>query len=151
TGVSPTPEWTNWKPGEWCDQQRGYENRQKIVAWCGSHLAGFLNVWPNFDSIHQTGKCVLYIEHLAASPGDLTTELWARRYSGVGAALFAYSVLLSHLGGFEGRLGLHVADSVALGFYRHLHTKRSGALFYPEQAGVAGPTPRGDRETGKTY
>ncbi len=60
------PEWTTWKPGEWCDQQRGYENRLKFVAWCGCHLIGFLNVRPDFDSIHQTGKNVLYIEHLAA-------------------------------------------------------------------------------------
>jgi hypothetical protein len=122
-----------------------------LVAWCGSRLVGFLNVWPDFESIHQTGKRVLYIEHIAASPGDLSTELWARRYSGVGAALFAYAVLVSHVRGFEGQLGLHVADPSALAFYRHLHSKCLGGLFQPERTGVAGPTPRGDREASKTY
>ncbi len=145
------PEWTTWKPGEWCDQQRGYENRQKVVAWCGNHLVGFLNVWPDFDSVHEAGKRVLYIEHIAVSPGDLPTELWARRYTGVGAALLAYAVLMSHLRGLEGRLGLHVADPSALGFYRHLDSKCPGGLFYPERTGVAGPTLRGDREAGKPY
>src|SRR5262245_5326404 len=72
-GGPAAPEWTAWKPGEWCDQQRGYEKREKLVAWCGSHLIGFLNVWADFASIHQAGKRVLYIEHLAASPGDQRT------------------------------------------------------------------------------
>jgi GNAT superfamily N-acetyltransferase len=150
-GGPPAPEWAAWKPGEWCDQQRGYENRQKVVAWCGNHLVGFLNLWPDVEASHQHGKRVLYIEHLAAAPGNLTTELWDRRYAGVGAALFAYAVLFSHQRGHEGRLGLHVADEAALRFYRHLNDRCGGALFYPERTGVPGPTPRGPHEAGKTY
>jgi len=151
-GSPPVPEWTAWKPGEWCDQQRGYENRQKVVAWHGNHLVGFLNVWPDCASIHQPGKRVLYVEHLAAAPGNLSTELWVRRFRRVGGVLFAYTVLLSHRQGFEGRLGLHVADAQALGFYRRLSNEHcQGTLFHPEHTGIPGPTPRGAHETGKTY
>jgi hypothetical protein len=111
-----------------------------------------LNVWPDFDSILQPGKRVLYVEHLAAAPGNLSTALWVRRFGRVGGALFAYAVLLSHQQGFEGRLGLHAADAGAPGFYRHLNTGPChGILFHPEQTGIAGPTPRGAHETGKTY
>jgi hypothetical protein len=53
------------------------------------------------------------------------------------------AVKLSYDGGLEGRLSLHVADAVALGFYRHLDQKMSGGLFHPEQNGVTGPTPHG--------
>lgn len=113
---------------------------------------GFLNVWPDCSCVHQADKKSLYIEHLAAAPGNIGTELWARRFRFVGAALLAYTILLSHLGGFEGRLSLHVGDEQALGFYRHLNTVRCGGnLFYPEQTGVPGPTPRGEHERGRTY
>ncbi len=147
----PPPEWTRWKPWDWCDQVRGYENRVSFVAWCGDHLVGFLNFWPAFEAIHQVGKRVLYVEHLAAAPGNLTTELWVRRYRYVGAALFAYAILVSHLQGFEGRLGLHVADESALEFYRSLHRKCGDTLFFAERTGVPGPTPRGADEVLRTY
>jgi hypothetical protein len=141
-GGAPAPEWTAWKPGEWCGQQHGYERRQKVVAWHGSNLIGFLNVWPDFGSIHQPGKRVLYVEHLAAAPGNLPTQLWVRRFRRVGGALFTYAVLLSHQQGFEGRLGLHVADDAALGFYRWLNDDCCrGALLHAERTGVNGPTP----------
>jgi hypothetical protein len=59
---------------------------------------------------------------------------------------------LSHQQGFEGRLGLHVADVAALRFYRWLHDDCCrGALLNPERTGVNGPTPRGAHEAGKTY
>jgi hypothetical protein len=145
------PEWTTWKPGEWCDQRRGNENRQQLVAWCGDDLAGFLNVWPDHLSVFQTGKGVLYVEHLAAAPGNITTDLWVRRFGRVGETLFAYAVLVSHLRGFEGRLGLHVAEDTALKFYRRLHEKCEGRLFHPERNGVVGPTPHGARDPAKTY
>ncbi len=145
------PEWTTWKPGEWCDQRRGNENRQQLVAWCGDDLAGFLNLRPNHPSVFQTDKYVLYVEHLAAAPGNITTDLWVRRFGRVGETLFAYAVLVSHLQGFEGRLGLHAAETSALGFYRRLHQKCGERLFHPERIGVAGATPHGVRETTRTY
>src|SRR5262249_3428836 len=133
-------------------QQHGYEKRQKIVAWCGNNLVGFLNVWPDVPAIHQPGKSVLYVEHLAASPGNLSTALWMPRFCRVGGVLFAYAVWLSYQQNFDGRLGLHVADDQAIGFYQHLNSKYcEGTLFYPQQNGVAGPTPRGDREKAKVY
>src|SRR5262245_12564336 len=62
-GSLPAPAWTTWKPWEWCVQTPGHESRQKFVAWLGDDLAGFLNVWPDFPSICQSGKKVLYVEH----------------------------------------------------------------------------------------
>lgn len=150
-GGPPAPGWAAWKPGEWGEQQRGYEGRQKWVAWCGNNLVGILNVWPGFGSFHEPGKSVLYLEHLAAAPGNLTTDLWVRRFRRVGETLFAYAVLLSHLAGLDGRLGLHVADRDAMGFYHRLHQKCGNRLFHPEQTGVGGPTPRGAAEAGKAY
>jgi hypothetical protein len=148
---SPAPAWTTWKPWEWCDPRQGYEKRQQYVAWYGDNLVGFLNVRPDFPSNRQSGKMVLYIEHLAAAPGNLSTALWIRRFRYVGQALMAYAVLLSQQQGFEGRLGLHVADEEALGFYRRIHAKCPGGLFHPETTGVAGPTPRGEHERTKVY
>ena len=57
----------------------------------------------------------------------------------------AYAVKLSREQAFEGRLGLHAADDVALAFYRHLHDKIPCGLFYPERTGVSGPTPHSGR------
>jgi hypothetical protein len=149
---SAVPGWTTWKPGEWCDQQRGYEQRQKVVAWCGANLVGFLNVWPGFGAIHSPGKSVLYVEHMGAAPGNLTTELWLPRFQRVGGALLAYAIWLSGQRGYDGRLGLHVADEQALGFYQHVNkTYCGGALFHPERTGVPGPTPRGKHDEAKAY
>ena len=148
----PAPGWATWKPWDWCEEKKtGYEGRIKYTAWCGDIPAGFLNVWTDFPSAHQSDKRVLYLEHLASSPGNQTTELWNRRFKRVGAALFAYAILLSYQYGFEGRLGLHVADADALSFYRHIDLICEGALFQPEKTGVEGPTPRGGHDTNKTY
>ena len=148
----PAPGWTDWKPWDWCEEKKpGYEGRSKYMAWCGDIPVGFLNVWVDFPSAHQAGKMVLYLEHIAAAPGNQTTELWNRRFKAVGAALLAYAALLSHQRGFDGRLGLHVADTEALGFYRHIHGKCGQTLFHQESTGVAGPTPRGAHDKGKTY
>jgi hypothetical protein len=96
----------------------------------------------------QEGKQVLYIEHIAASPGDLDTELWGRRYSHVGFALLAYAILWSRQQGFAGRLGLHVADAGVLGFYRSLSQNHCGGkLWHPERRGVLAPTPYSTMET----
>jgi hypothetical protein len=91
------------------------------------------------------------LEHIAAAPGNQTTELWNRRFKAVGAALFAYAVLLSNLLGFEGRVGLHVADSEAGGFYQRLHEKCDNLLFFSQKTGVAGPTRRGEHDKAKMY
>lgn len=99
----PAPLWTSWKPWDWCEEKKpGYEGRSKYVAWCGDIPVGFLNVWTDFSSVHSPGNVVLYLEHIAAAPGNLTTELWNRRFKAVGSALFAYTVLLSHKCGFQG-------------------------------------------------
>ncbi len=56
-------------------EQHGYEARQKVVAWCGANLVGFLNLWAGFPASHSPGKHVLYVEHLAAAPGNLESAL----------------------------------------------------------------------------
>lgn len=146
------PGWALWKPWEWGEQRKtGYEPRNKLAGWCGDIPVGFLNVWADVPSTHQPDKKLLYIEHLAAAPGNLVTELWHRRFKALGGALFAYAVLLSDQLGFEGRLGLHVADESALAFYRYINLRCENSLLCPERTDVKGPTPRGEHDIGKTY
>ena len=141
---SQPPGWAAWTPWKWCEDKRtDYAARQKYVAWSGPHLVGLLNVWADFPSIHQSGTSCLYIEHLAAAPGNLNTELWLRKFEHVGIALLAFSVLLSHQSGSGGRVALHVGDESVLNFYRRVSDKIGGSLFFPEQTGVTGPTPHG--------
>lgn len=148
----PAAAWTAWKPWDWCEEKKaGYEGRLKYLAWCGNIPIGFLNVWTDFPSVHQAGKKLLYLEHIAAAPGNQSTELWHRRFKVIGATLFAYAILLSNLRGLEGRVGLHIGDSEAEGFYRRLNEKCENALFYSQQMGIAGPTPRGEHDKAKTY
>lgn len=141
-----SPEWVHWKPWDWCKSKRpGYESRLTVVAWCGFQVAGFLNVWPNFASQHGTGQTTLYLEHMAATPGNQTTELWNRRYRHVGVALLAYAVKVSQDTGYDGRLSLHAASDSALAFYRKIAENRTPPLFYDERTGIRGPTPHAAR------
>ena len=81
------PNWLSWSPWKWTtDKREAYADRQKYVGWCGSQLAGILNVWPEFtpEATEIAFATGLYIEHVACSPGNLTTPLWARRYNSVG-------------------------------------------------------------------
>ncbi len=57
----------------------------------------------------------------------------------------------THQRGFDGRLGLHVADADAVNFYRHIHGKCEGTRFFPERTGIEGPTPRRAYDSPKTY
>ena len=149
---SPLPDWTKWKPQEWCRKPAGYERRQQYVAWAGPNLIGFLNLWPNFACTCQPGKESIYVEHLAAAPGNMDTMLWNQRFRYVGTALLAYAVQCSQKQGFEGRVSLHAADETALNFYRYINTSKCGGnLFFPERVAVEGPTPRGPYEVNKTY
>jgi hypothetical protein len=147
------PGWVGWQPWKWCEDRRpAYQPRQTFVAWCGDNQTGILNVWAGFDSVHAPGNKTLYVEHVGAAPGNLDTTLWNRRYRGVGQALMAYAVKVSSEQGFDGRVTLHAADATALGFYRHLHTKMGGNLFYPEQTGILGPTPHAvGGDAGRTF
>jgi len=150
-GRTASPGWVNWKPGEWCEQKKDCEDRLQYGAWCGDNLVGFLNVRPHFLSPHATGE-LLYVEHLAAAPGNIDTSLWSKRFQYTGQALLAYAVLLSKNNGYSGRFGLHVADAAALEWYRHLNkTKCGGSLFFPERSGVNGPGQHGDRDAEKTF
>lgn len=148
------PEWLTWAPWDWCEEKKpGFERRVKYVAWCGNLPIGFLNVWSGVPSAHVAGQNVVYIEHIAASPGNQMTELWNRRFKGIGSALFAYASLLSQIDGCSA-LGLHVADAVAEKFYRaiqHECARHGIELFQPDLRGIAGPTPRGDGDKAKLY
>ncbi len=141
TDDSTPPAWVTWAPWRWCEQRDDYAARQKFVAWSGSHLVGFLNVWRDFPSVHQPAESCLYIEHLAAAPGNLETALWNKKYRYVGMALLAYSVWLSQQLGTTGRVALHASDDEALDFYRRVSAKVGNGLFLPERTGVLGPTP----------
>jgi hypothetical protein len=147
------PGWASWQPWKWCvDKRSAYLPRQQFVAWCGPNQIGILNLWPDFDSVHDSGKMTLYIEHVGASPGNLDTSLWNRLYRGIGTALMAYAVKESEDQGFDGRLTLHASDDEALAFYRNLDKKVGGNLFFPERTGVVGPTPHGvNGDAGRTF
>ena len=148
----PAPGWTTWKPWDWCAENKHvYEQRIKYVAWAGDVPAGFLNVWDDVGSVYSVGKRLLYIEHVAAAPGNVATEIWGKRFEAVGSALFAFTALLSCQRGHEGRIGLHAADESALEFYRRLDAKCAGRMLYSEGKGIAGPTPRGELDRDKTY
>lgn len=142
----PEPGWTGWKPWDWCEKRRpGYEPRQTHLAWVGRELVGLLNVWPDFDSKNSTGQKLVYIEHLSATPWNLHTQLWRRKYKLVGTALLAYTAKLSQDLGFGGGFGLHASSSEALNFYRRVAEGREPELFYSETTGILGPTPHAGR------
>ncbi|TWT74057.1 GNAT family N-acetyltransferase [Allorhodopirellula solitaria] len=143
---NPVPDWVHWQPWKWCEKTRpGYENRQTIIAWCGPQIAGFLNVWRGFESQFAAGTPTLYIEHLAASPWNMNTELWRRQYGQIGTALLAYAVKVSQDDGCDGRVSLHASNDSALLFYRNVGKNRVPALYHDEKTGVLGPTPHADR------
>lgn len=151
-GLTQPPQWVSWKPGEWCNQKKGYERRLQYVASAGPNLVGFLNCWPNVPSVEDQSKELLYVEHVATAPGNIQTDLWRRKFRYVGQALLAYAVLLSQLHGFDGRIGLHVAGAEAIGFYRRISERDcQGKLFRGERTGISGPTPRGEAEQAKIY
>lgn len=141
-GAQPVPGWAGWKVHDWCDEVRGCEDRQKYVAWCGDMMAGFLNLRPDFPSQHQPGQKLMYVEHMAAAPGNLSTPIWRRRVTHVGLMLLAYAVFQSKHQGFGGLLGLHAADGDSLAYYRHLNTQQGGSVFLTERTGVNGPSNR---------
>lgn len=148
----PLDEWMSWRPWDWCEERKpGYEARMKYAAWAGDIAVGFINVWRDFPSAHNAGQNVLYLEHIAAAPGNIVTEIWNRKFRSVGSALLAYSVLLSHQFGFEGRIGLHASDDDALNFYRCVNRKCNNTLLQPEVTGIEGPTPRRAFDAEKTY
>jgi ribosomal protein S18 acetylase RimI-like enzyme len=140
------PDWVQWQPWKWCEKTKpGYENRRTIIGWCGSQIAGFLNVWKGFESQVDAGDQTLYIEHLAAAPWNLNTELWRRQYGQIGTALLAYAVKVSQDEGLNGRVSLHASNDSALTFYRNVGNGRSALLYFPEKTGVLGPTPHAGR------
>jgi hypothetical protein len=121
-GQGQAPEWTRWKPGDWYEQKDATD-RQRFAAWVGPAVVGMLNVRPEYPSAYEQGATLLYIEHIASSPGDINTAIWSRRLAGVGTALMAYAVLESCLQGFDGRIGLHASDLSAKSFYNSLSQK----------------------------
>lgn len=101
-GGQDIPAWVTWTPWKWTEDKRiAYQPRQKFAAWSGPNLLGILNLWNGFSPSGISGEESVYVEHLAASPGNLNTALWQRRYTEVGVALFAFSIKFSHeqLGG----------------------------------------------------
>lgn len=146
------PEWAQWKPWDWCEKKRpGYEPRQTIVAWCGGHMAGFMNVWSGIPSQMDSGQSTLYIEHVAAAPWNQNTELWRRKYRQTGTALLAYAIKMSQDQAMDGRVSLHASNDSALAFYRKVAENRTPQLFHEEKTGVTGPTPHGNHDVSKTY
>jgi hypothetical protein len=144
------PGWVKWNVDKWAEDQK-LADRQKFLAWTGSELVGLLNLWAGQPSPSDPARRLVYVEHMAAAPGHQETPIWRRRFNRVGLALLAYAVLQSHLQGCDGRLGLHAADDLALGYYLDTHRRLGGGLFLPERQGVPGVPPRADDSRRKPY
>ncbi|QDV55815.1 GNAT family N-acetyltransferase [Rosistilla oblonga] len=141
---SPPPGWIQWKPWSWVHETKpGYERRNTLVALANSQVVGFINVWPDSPSGIDPSRNTLYIEHVAACPWNLTSQLWQRKYRHIGPALLAYAQWHSQSCGNDGNLSLHAADAAALDFYRKLESGRPQPLFTHKQTGILGPTPHG--------
>jgi len=136
TGQTDSPGWANWDLSRWYTSKEPAD-RLKYAAWVGSSVVGILNLRPSFPSHFETGKKLIYVEHVAASPGDIATPIWDRRYASIGTALMAYAILRSVTEGFEGRIGLHAADTSAAVFYANLQSKFSLFIADPK-IGVPG-------------
>jgi hypothetical protein len=72
------PGWATWKVHEWATKTKGCEDRQKYMAWHGSTIAGFINLRPGFPSQKTVGKEIIYVEHMAAAPGNQRTKILCR-------------------------------------------------------------------------
>jgi hypothetical protein len=147
----PPPGWTGWNVHDWCTKTKGVEDRLKYVAWDGDVIAGFLFLRPGFPSAVDPGRSLLYVEDLAAAPGNLRTDLWCRPLKYVGLALLAFAAVQSQERGFDGNLGLHAADTDALGWYDDLNAKRGGRLFRPPVNGINAPQPIGADAADKLF
>ena len=150
---SPPPDWARWSPWDWClSSKPEVASREMVIGWSGDRMVGFLSLWSGFESQITAGVKTLYVEHLAAFPGDIETAIWGRLYRGVGMNLLGYAILQSVGKGFDGRLSLHASNSDALGFYRAVEHKLNAPLFHPERTGILGPTPQAARgDSAKTY
>jgi hypothetical protein len=125
------------------------QGREKYAAWNGDVLAGYLWVRDGFVSPH-TGNNILYIETMAATPTNLETAVWDPCLKHVGLALLGYATFQSQRRGYNGVFGLHAADDVAEGFYRHVD-QQIGSVFRPDRTGVKGVDPRAQQNESKLY
>lgn len=143
------PGWADWKVAEW--SQKNIPERQKFAAWAGDVLAGYIWVRGNFPSVYQPPRQILYVEIMAATPTNLSTDLWNRRLGYVGSALLGFAVSESIKQGFEGFFGLHAADATAAEYYRNMNQDRQGELFEEEKTGITGVPPRGEEAKNSPY
>jgi hypothetical protein len=65
----------------------------------------------------QKGKPLVYVEYLEAAPWNRPELAAPPRFRGVGSALIAAAIAVSHAAGFKDRVGLHSLPQ-ADGFYR---------------------------------
>lgn len=132
------PAWTSWMPHDW--SRKTIADRLKFVVWDEDVLAGFLNLRVPFGSQFDPGRDIVYIEHLATSPGNQHTPIWNGRLQYIGLSLLAFAVLQSKERGLGGPVGLHATDE-SEEFYRHVNQTRHESLFHPVQNGVPGYYP----------
>lgn len=142
------PAWTKWKPHEWAKQN--CPARQRFAAWHDGVMAGFVNLQPGFDSPHEVNRKVMYLEHMAAFPGNQPSQIWKRRLLHVGIPLLAFAVCQSRDQGFHGALGLHVADG-ADGFYANLSGLLGFQVFRDAMYDISGPPPELHRSKPQKY
>lgn len=155
-GDGRCPKWTAWQVAKW-SKENVTPQRIRFAAWHGDVLAGFVNLRSEYQSSF-TQEPITYVEHLAASPGCITTRLWNRSLGRVGQALLAFSVYRSLQNGHGGAIGLHAADDSSVAWYEKLNAKYGNRLFHESRIGIKGFYDRslqqpyyGVRQKGQNY
>jgi hypothetical protein len=145
----PCPGWANWKIVEW--SQKDVPERSKFGAWVGDMLAGYVWLRRGFPSHYVTGESLTYIEIMAATPTNISSQIWSRKLAYVGLGLLGFSVLKSQEFGHYGRFSLHAADNTAAEYYRRLNEMYDGDLFENETTGIAGVEPSAEHAKQQPY
>ena len=127
------PDWVAWQPHNWAKEK--HSNRISIAAWANNTLAGFVNLRTEHCSPVDE-KVVVYLEHIAAFPGNMDSSIWNKRMKRVGGNLFAFALLQAKRWTHSARLGLHVVDE-SQGFYERLDSMKPG-IFASNLEGVEG-------------
>ncbi len=137
------PSWAQWNTLSRMHQKASVGDRLKFAAWDGDSLAGFLHLRPNV-SLDGRDK-TLYVESMASAPGSRQTEIWgSTEMSHVGAALLAFAINVASEKSLGSGISLHADTDDIAGYYRNLRIDGK-PLFAPDELGVPGPAPLGDK------
>ena len=129
------PHWARWKPWAWAKEAGN--DREGFCAWLDGTAVGFVNVREPFTSAADDSQ-LLYIEHVATFPGNMTTSLWNRRLADVGVSLVGYCACQAQKRNLSG-LALHSVEE-SLSWWQRVVPEKLGieAVFSDATNGVQG-------------